>query len=209
VGLLLSGGIDYLCVKIMLVHKQMISLNPKFRAVLAALLLLTGVVAQPALAQKSHKKGEPAAAIKWVSLEEAAVLSQKEPRKIVIDVYTDWCGWCRKMDKSTFTDPAVTSYVNQKFYAVKLNAESRDPITINGKTYKYNEQMRAHEAALALLSGKMSYPTTVYLDETMGILSPVPGYLEAPMFKTILTYFGENHHKQKTFAEYTAAAKVK
>jgi thioredoxin-related protein len=190
-------------------RKLMILMRPLFPGVLAALLLLFTGLAQPALGQKGHKKGDPAAAIKWVSLEEAAVLSKKEPRKIVIDVYTDWCGWCRKMDKSTFTDPAVTSYVNQKYYAVKLNAESRDPITINGKTYKFNEQMRAHEAALALLSGKMSYPTTVYLDETMGILSPVPGYLEAPMFKTILTYFGENHYKQKTFAEYTAAAKTK
>lgn len=167
-------------------------------------MLLPGLTT-PSWGQKSNKPTP----IKWLSLEEAAVLSRKEPRKIVVDVYTDWCGWCRKMDKSTFTDPAVTSYVNQKYYAVKLNAESREPITINGKTYQYNAQMRTHEAALALTSGKMSYPTTVYLDERMDILSPVPGYLEAPMFKTILTYFGENHYKQKTFAEYTAAAKVK
>jgi thioredoxin-related protein len=170
----------------------------------AVLILLTGLV-QPCWSQKAKRSG----VIKWVTLEEAAALTKKEPRKIFIDVYTDWCGWCKKMDKSTFTDPAVAAYVNQKYYAVKLNAEGREPITINGKTYRYNEQMRAHEAALALLNGQMSYPTTVYLDETMGIISPVPGYLEAPMFKTILAYFGENHYKQKTFAEYTAAAKTK
>jgi thioredoxin-related protein len=179
-------------------------INKTFPACLLALLLLSVGFNAPVLAQKAPK----ATPIKWVTLEEAAALSKKEPRKIFIDVYTDWCGWCKKMDQSTFTDPAVADYVNKKYYAVKLNAEGRDPITINGKTYQYNAQMRAHEAALALLSGKMSYPSTVYLDEKMAILSPVPGYLEAPMLKNILTYFGENHHKQKTFAEYTAAAKA-
>jgi thioredoxin-related protein len=176
---------------------------------LVAIFVLLAGLTIPALGQKAHKKANKTTPIQWVSLEEAAALTKKEPRKIFIDVYTDWCGWCRKMDKSTFTDPAVADYVNQKYYAVKLNAEGRDPITINGKTYRYNEQMRAHEAALALLSGQMSYPTTVYLDETMAIITPVPGYLEAPMFRTILTYFGENHYKQKTFDEYTAAAKNK
>jgi thioredoxin-related protein len=183
--------------------------KPILRNTLIALILLLTGLTIPSRAQKAHQKTDKTPAIQWVTLEQAAALSKKEPRKIVIDVYTDWCGWCKKMDKGTFADPAVAAYVNAHYYAVKLDAEGRDPITINGKTYKYNAQMRAHEAALALLSGKMSYPSTVYLDENLGILSPVPGYLEAPMFKTILTYFGENHYKQKTFAEYTAAAKTK
>lgn len=176
-----------------------------FAAWLLTLLVLLSGSLTPLQAQQRHKRP----AIQWLSLEEAAALTKKEPRKILIDVYTDWCGWCKQMDKKTFTDPQVVAYVNEKFYAVKLDAEGREPITINGKTYQYNEQMRAHEAALALLSGKMSYPTTVYLDEKLGIISPVPGYLEAPMFLTILKYFGENHYKQKTFAEYTAAGKTK
>ena len=176
-----------------------------FCVTLVAVLLLLSGFPNPSWGQKSNKP----APIKWLTLEKAAALSRKEPRKIVVDVYTDWCGWCKKMDKSTFTDPAVVDYVNKNFYAVKLNAESRKPITINGKTYQYNAQMRAHEAALALLQGQMSYPTTVYLDERMGIISPVPGYLDASMFRTILSYFGEDHYKQKTFAEYTAATKAK
>ena len=176
-----------------------------FPACLLVLLLFLSASIAPAPVQKAKKP----APIKWLSLEEVAVLNRQQPRKIFIDVYTDWCGWCKKMDKSTFTDPAVVDYVNKNFYAVKLNAESRKPITINGKTYQYNAQMRAHEAALALLQGQMSYPTTVYLDERMGIISPVPGYLDASMFRTILGYFGEDHYKQKTFAEYTAATKTK
>ena len=173
--------------------------NIKIRFLLSftfLLLFLSG------FAGKSAKKGK----INWITMEEAASRTKNEPRKIIIDVYTDWCGWCRKMDQSTFTDLALAEYVNNKFYAVKLNAEGKNPITINGKTYKYNAQYRAHEAAIFLLNGQMSYPSTVYLDERMAVLAPVPGYLDAAAFKNIMLYFGENHYKKKTFQEYTAAA---
>ncbi len=167
---------------------------------LFCLLLLLG-----SFTGKQPKKGK----INWLTLEEAAALNKKEPRKMVVDVYTDWCGWCRKMDKSTFSNQEIADYVNKKFYAVKLDAESKAPITINGKTYKYNAQYRSHEVAIALLKGQMSYPSTVYLDEKMAILAPVPGYLDVPAFKSILTYFGENHYQKKSFQEYTAAAAKK
>lgn len=127
---------------------------------------------------------------------------EKEPRKIVIDVYTDWCGWCKKMDKSTFSDPEVARLVNKHFYAVKLDAEGKKPITLKGQTFNYKEEYRSHELAAALLQGQMSYPTTVYLDESMNMLAPVPGYLDAKNFSTILRYFGENHHKSMNFQEY-------
>ena len=165
--------------------------------VLICLLLLLG-----SFTGKPPKKGK----INWLTLEEAAAKNQKEPRKMVIDVYTDWCGWCRKMDQSTFSNPEIADYVNKNFYAVKLDAEGKKPITINGKTYNYNAQYRSHEVAITLLSGQMSYPSTVYLDEQMKILAPVPGYLDVPAFKEILTYFEENHYKKKSFQEYTAAA---
>ncbi|MGV3585410.1 MAG: thioredoxin family protein, partial [Adhaeribacter sp.] len=90
-----------------------------FTGLLCLILLLGSFTGKPA------KKGK----INWLSLEEAAVLNKKEPRKMVIDVYTDWCGWCRKMDQSTFSDPEVADYVNKNFYAVKLDAEGKKPIT--------------------------------------------------------------------------------
>jgi thioredoxin-related protein len=174
-------------------------INIKHRALLTLIffsLIFFGFSGKP------PKKGK----INWLTLEEAAIRTKTEPRKIVVDVYTDWCGWCRKMDQSTFTDPEIADYINKNFYAVKLDAEGKDPITINGKKYKYNPQYRSHEAAISLLNGQMSYPSTVYLDEKMAIISPVPGYLDAANFKKILIYFGDNHYKKKSFQEYTAAA---
>ncbi|MBC5991433.1 thioredoxin family protein [Pontibacter cellulosilyticus] len=145
---------------------------------------------------------KPTEKIKWLTIEQAAERMKQEPRKVFIDVYTDWCGWCKKMDKDTFTNPEVAALVNEHFYAVKLDAEGKQPITLNGHTYTYKPEYRSHELAVALLQGQMSYPTTVYLDEKMNMLAPVPGYLDAKNFSRILRYFGENHHKQMNFKEY-------
>jgi thioredoxin-related protein len=158
--------------------------------------------ATPVQLTSSKSTDKKAEKIQWLTIEQAAARMEKEPRKIVIDVYTDWCGWCKKMDKSTFTDPKVVELVNKHFYPVKLNAEGKEPITLRGQTFKYKDEYRSHELAVALLQGQMSYPTTVYLDEKMNMLAPVPGYLDAKTFSKILSYFGENHHKSMNFQEY-------
>ncbi|GAB3533178.1 thioredoxin fold domain-containing protein [Pontibacter brevis] len=135
-------------------------------------------------------------------MEQAAEKMKQEPRKILVDVYTDWCGWCKKMDKNTFTDPEVAAIINKHYYAVKLDAEGKAPITLKGHTFTFKPEYKAHELAVALLNGQMSFPTTVYLDEQMNMLTPVPGYLDAKSITPILRYFGEDHHKKMTWQEY-------
>ncbi len=61
--------------------------------------------------------------IQWMKFEEAVAANANNPKMILVDVYTDWCGWCKKMDKDTFTDPRVVAHLKKNFYAVKLNAE--------------------------------------------------------------------------------------
>ncbi|WP_299821536.1 thioredoxin fold domain-containing protein [uncultured Pontibacter sp.] len=163
----------------------------------------------PTAGATTDKAQAPAKAekIKWLTIEQAAARIKEEPRKVVIDVYTDWCGWCKKMDKSTFTDPEVAALINKHYYAVKLDAEGQEPITLNGHTYTFKPEYRSHELAVALLNGQMSYPTTVYLDEKFNMLAPVPGYLDAKNFSKILRYFGEDHHKQMDFKAYDKQSK--
>lgn len=156
---------------------------------------------EPAIAPVGKDK-KAVAKIEWLTMEQAAERMKTEPRKLVIDVYTDWCGWCKKMDKDTFTDPQVAHLVNKHFYAVKLDAEGKEPIALKGQTFNFKPEYKSHELAVALLNGQMSYPTTVYLDENMNMLAPVPGYLDATNFSKILRYFGENHHKEMNFQEY-------
>ncbi len=144
--------------------------------------------------------------IKWISWEEAVQLSQTDaqPKKIFVDVYTDWCGWCKKMDKNTFQNPEVSKYMQDNFYMVKMDAEGKDPIEYQGKTFKFVPSGRRgyHELAAALLQGRMSYPTVVFLDEQLNMLSPVPGYQQVEPFMQIAKYFGENIYKDKDWQSY-------
>ena len=145
--------------------------------------------------------------INWLTWEEAVQQSQSDarPKKVFVDVYTDWCGWCKRMDKNTFQHPEVAAYMREHFYMVKLNAEGRAPITFRGKTYRFVPSGRRgyHEFAAALLQGKMSYPTVVFLDETLSVLSPVSGYQKVDPFLQLARYFGDNIYKEKDWQHYT------
>ena len=149
--------------------------------------------------------------VEWMSWEEALALSESDaqPKKIFVDVYTDWCGWCKKMDKDTFQNEAVAAYMKENFYMVKMDAEGKDPIDFQGKTFKYVPSGRRgyHELAAALLQGKMSYPTVVFLDEKLNMLSPVPGYQKAKPFLKIAKYFGDNIYKDKDWKSYSDSSK--
>lgn len=125
--------------------------------------------------------GKEADGINWLSIEEAQTLGKKEPKKVFVDVYTNWCGFCKKMDANTFSNPTVVKYVNENFYAVKLNAESRKMVSFNGTVLSEAELARAFRVS--------GYPTIVFIDETFRYIQPVPGYREASEFHKILLQF--------------------
>lgn len=144
--------------------------------------------------------------IKWYTIEEVQKLNEQNPKKIYIDVYTDWCGWCKKMDATTFQDPRIIKELNNNFYAVKLNAESEKNITFKNKVYKYVSQGARgyHELAAVLLNGKLSYPTSVYLDENLNMIQPVPGYMTVKNLEPILIFLGEDYYKKLSWKDFLA-----
>lgn len=167
------------------------------------------VLALPATAQDAVK-----AEIKWMSIEEAIAAQKKQPKKILLDVYTNWCGPCRMMSNDTFKNDSVVAYVNKHFYAVKFNAEGNDTVAFRGQTFtnpnydpnKVNGRNGTHDfAAIAAVQGRLSYPTIVYLDEQLDILSPVPGYIKAPEIEPILRFFAENIYLTQKWEEYHGA----
>jgi thioredoxin-related protein len=150
--------------------------------------------------------------INWMSIEEAVERNKTEKRKIYIDVYTDWCGWCKHMDSTTFVQPAVAKYINEHYYAVKFNAEQQGDVVFNGQTYQFkrNGARGHHELAAYWLNNRLSFPTSVFLDENLNTIQPLGGYLDANKMEAILNYFGTNSHKTtpwETYERKFAAAK--
>lgn len=142
--------------------------------------------------------------IKWVSIEEAVRLASQDGKKILVDVYTDWCGWCKRMDAATYKDPAVVSYISENFHAVRFNAEKGPSVTINEKTYKLvqNGRKSYHELAVQLLNGRLQYPNTVFLTSDFARIYTIPGYIDANKFSTILSYTAEEAYKKMPFPQY-------
>jgi len=154
-----------------------------------------------------HKPAEKAEKTKWMTLKEASDSLKKEKRPILVDLYTDWCGWCKVMDKKTYANKKVSEYLGQKFYAVKIDAESKQAIEWNGKNYPFNAQYRTNEFALYLTQGQLSYPTTVIIPVDGSGPQAIPGYLEPKYFEMIVKYFGEGHYGKTPFQQYQKSFK--
>jgi thioredoxin-related protein len=148
--------------------------------------------------------------IKWMSFEEAYALNKKKPKKIFIDVYTDWCGWCKKMDATTFSNPVIAGYMNKTFYCVKLDAERKDTVVIDGHSFVNTNPLgkrSSHQLAIELLKGQMSYPSYVFLNEQSQYTQLVPGYQQPAPFEAILHYFGDNAFGKVSWEEFKATFK--
>lgn len=136
-------------------------------------------------------------AVKWMTFEEAVERSKTEKRKIFIDVYTDWCGWCKVMDKKTFSQPAVAKLLNEEYYPVKFNAEQREDVVYKGTTFKFIDQggRGTHQLAAALLNNQLSYPSVVFLNEDFAIVHILKGYRQAPEFHKMAQFIAGDFYK--------------
>lgn len=155
--------------------------------------------------------------INWVTLEEAVELQKKNPKKIMIDMYTNWCGPCKMLDRNTFHNKDVASYVNENYYSVKFNAEGNETLTFKDKTYsnpnydpaKANKRNSAHQ--LARYFQIRAYPTIVFLDEKAELISPIRGYKTPQQLELYLKMFKEDEHlpltTQEAFNTYYKAFK--
>lgn len=156
--------------------------------------------------------------INWVTLEEAIELQKETPKKIMMDVYTVWCGPCKMLDKNTFHNADVVAYVNKNYYAVKFNGEGNDVVKYKDKSFSnpnYSEaraktRNSAHELARYLQIS--AYPTIVFFDEKANVIAPIRGYQQPKQLELYLKLFKNDDHKdiktQEDFNEYYKAFKA-
>lgn len=149
--------------------------------------------------------------VKWISVEKAYELAKTDPKPILIDVYTDWCGWCKRMDKDTYAKADIASFINANFYPVKFDAEQKDSVHIMDHTFKFIAQGKRgyHELAAALLNGKMSYPATVFLTGKFEMITVVPGYQVEKEFDVILNFIEGEHYTSTPFENFSASYEKK
>ncbi len=147
--------------------------------------------------------------IKWMTWEEAAAANAKQPKKIFVDVYTDWCGWCKRMDVTTFKEPSVVAIMNEKFYAVKLNAEQKETITWKGQEFKWVAGGRSgyNQLASGLLDGQLSFPSFVMLDSVFSRIAISPGYKAGDVLIKELKFASEEHYKSTSWQSYISKTK--
>jgi thioredoxin-related protein len=166
-----------------------------FGGVAAAALIVVLVSARKPVPETAPKS------IAWLTVDEAAAKLQQEPKPVLIDLYTTWCGWCKQMDRKTYSNKQVAQYLTDKFYTVKLDAETHNTVSWQGKTYQFDPQYRCNQFAVYLSHGQLEFPTTI-------IIAPgyepqaIPGYMEPKEIEMLLKYFGEGAYRNKSFDEY-------
>jgi thioredoxin-related protein len=154
-------------------------------------------------AQETEKKES---LIKWLDFETAVEKQKELPKPIFIDMYTDWCGWCKKLDSETFANPEIANYISTYFYPVKFDAETQDTIQYKGKDYVNSQTGRraTHDLALELLDNRASYPSMVYIDPN-GQVSKTAGFMDAKKIEPILIFFAEHIHRTTNFEAFSKA----
>ena len=165
-----------------------------------SLIALMGLFISPVLAQEKSP-------INWIDIQEVdkTLKNNDSKKRIFIDSYTDWCGWCKKMDKDTFADSLISKIMNHYFISVKFDAESKGDIIFGGKTYKNtnpNGRRSAHQLAYHLLNNRLSYPSYTVLNSDLSIATIIPGYYPPSAFETMAVFLGGEYDKQYSWEDF-------
>ncbi len=140
--------------------------------------------------QNSFAQKKPKETFHWLTFEQLKDSMAVKPKKIFIDIYTDWCGPCKLMDKKVFPKADVVRLMKENYYAVKLKSETADSVNFNSKDYFLKPYKTAviNELVveIGLDAGHLSYPTLVILDENYKNIYRYPGMLTLELMLDVL-----------------------
>ena len=146
--------------------------------------------------------------VHWISFNEAYKQCKVNPRPIIVDVYTTWCGPCKMMSAQTFNQPQIAEYINKNFYAVKFDAESKDSVLFDKYVFVSSDAANPkspHQFAMSILDNQLAYPSIVFLNNQIQRLDIVKGFYPPQAFEPILKYYGSGDYQKTTWEDYKKA----
>lgn len=144
--------------------------------------------------------------IKWYTIDEALELQKEKPGKLLVEVYTKWCKVCHKLDQLSLSQQHIADYINENFYPVKFDAESKAPIYFMGQKYEFKSEGASgyHTFAYKITHGKLNYPSLVFFDEDLRVIQSINGFQSPSKLIRILTYFADNYNKKIPWSDFNS-----
>jgi thioredoxin-related protein len=142
--------------------------------------------------------------VNWLSFKEAQEKNKIQPKPFLVDIYTDWCGWCKHMMKTTYSNAGLASYINTHFYPVKFDAETKDTVEYNGKKYLPTSKApkTPHELAIKFLGNSLSYPSTIFITNNFEFTMLSQGYLEEKTIEPLLVFIVESVYQRCSYDDF-------
>ncbi len=169
----------------------------KFRKTFSLLLV---ALAATLISWKPGDEPATLSGIEWLNFEKAHAKTVKEKKLMMVDVYTDWCKWCKVMDEQTFSHPDIVRFAQKNMVMAKMNAESDTKVRFQGKEYTQRQ--------LAMGLGVTGYPTVVFFDDKGEMITSVSGFINAEKFLPILEYLhGRHYDKKVSFEDFLSQRK--
>jgi thioredoxin-related protein len=160
-------------------------------------VLAVGIAAVAASLMLWYFGGSPSSDLDWLGYGEAVRQGEEKQKAVLIDVYTDWCGWCTKMDRDVYGDAAVQEYLAAHYVIAKLDAEASDTHPLQGREATEREIARAY--------GVTGYPATVFLNPEGEVITVLAGYVDKDRFLLVLEYIHERHYESRSWEDFLSS----
>ncbi len=167
--------------------------------VLTGVVVVIGIFFAFGSAKGEYKESKSNVA--WQKPDSIEAMMLAEGRPVIVDVYTDWCYYCKVMDATTWRNDSVVNYLHQNFYAAKLDAETKETVKWFGREYAYKPQYKLNTLAIELLRGNIVYPSTVIIPQK-GEWQVIPGAMKPSEIELVLKYFGSRANEKMDFGEF-------